>query len=41
MVSGNFAEMLKNIKAISRERIDYGFSILPWVHVSGITVSGK
>lgn len=41
MVAGNFAEMLKNIKAISRERIDYGFSILPWVQVSGITVSGK
>ncbi|HHT85929.1 MAG: TldD/PmbA family protein [Bacillota bacterium] len=41
MVSGNFVEMLKNIKGISRERIDYGFSILPWVQVSGITVSGK
>lgn len=41
MISGNFAEMLKNIKAISKERIDYGFSILPWIQVSGITISGK
>ncbi len=41
MISGNFAEMLKNIQAISAERIDYGFSILPWIQVSGITVSGK
>lgn len=41
MVSGNFAEMLNNIRAISKERINFGFSVLPWVHVSGITISGK
>ncbi len=41
MISGNFADMLKNITAISREQVDYGFAILPWIEVSGITVSGK
>jgi PmbA protein len=41
MISGNFAEMLKNITAISRERIDFGNAILPWIAVSGVTVSGK
>ncbi|MEW6524631.1 MAG: TldD/PmbA family protein [Bacillota bacterium] len=41
MVSGNFAEMLKSITAISSERVDYGEAILPWVAVSGVTISGK
>lgn len=41
MVSGNFAEMLKNITAVSRERIDYGFGIAPWIAFSGVTISGK
>lgn len=41
MLSGNFAEMLRNISAISRERVDYGNSILPWVLVPGVTISGK
>jgi PmbA protein len=41
MISGNFVDMLKNMTAISREQVDYGFSILPWIAVSGVTVSGK
>ena len=41
MISGNFVDMLKNIKAISRERINYGFAVLPWIAASGVTVSGK
>ena len=41
MVSGNFAEMLRNIKAVSRESVDFGYGISPWVAVSGVTVSGK
>ena len=41
MVSGNFAEMLQSVKAISRERVDSGYGILPWVAVSGVTISGK
>lgn len=41
MVSGNFAEMLRNIRAVSRERVDFGRAILPYVTASGVTVSGK
>lgn len=41
MISGNFAEMLKSIVAVSKERVDSGDSILPWVTVSGATISGK
>ncbi len=41
MISGNFAEMLRNIAAISKERVDYGNSILPWVRIPGVTISGK
>lgn len=41
MISGNFVEAFKNITGISRERVDYGYAILPWVAVSGLTISGK
>jgi PmbA protein len=41
MISGNFAEMLMNVIAVSKERVHSGFSILPWVAVSGATISGK
>jgi PmbA protein len=41
MISGNFAEMLMNVTAVSKERVHSGYSILPWVAVSGATISGK
>lgn len=41
MISGNLAKMLLDIKEISKERINDGSSILPWVKIGGITVSGK
>lgn len=41
MVSGNFAEAFRNLKAISKERVDYGSTILPWVSMPGITISGR
>lgn len=41
MISGNLASMLKDISAISRERINDGDSCLPWVKVGGVTVSGQ
>ncbi|HHW19027.1 MAG TPA: TldD/PmbA family protein [Firmicutes bacterium] len=41
MISGNFAQMLRNITAVSSERIDYGFAVLPWVAFSGVVISGK
>lgn len=41
MISGNLAVLLKHIRQISRERIDFGPAILPWIQVSDITISGK
>lgn len=41
MVSGNLAEMLMNIVQISKERVDSGASLLPWIRVTGATISGK
>ncbi|MDR0906153.1 MAG: TldD/PmbA family protein [Oscillospiraceae bacterium] len=41
MVSGNFLEMFNNIIAISRETIEDGSNVMPWIAVSGVTISGK
>jgi len=41
MISGNLAELFLNIKEISRERVDFGSAILPYIHATGITISGK
>ncbi|MCM2266529.1 MAG: metallopeptidase TldD-related protein [Elusimicrobiales bacterium] len=41
MISGNVPEMLKCITGISRERINSGYSIYPWISFSGINISGK
>jgi len=39
MISGNLAQLLLDIAAVSSERADYGYSVLPWVRVGGIGVS--
>lgn len=41
MISGNLAKMLTDITAISKERINDGTCVLPWVKIKGITVSGQ
>lgn len=41
MISGNLAEVFKNVKEISAERINYGMALLPYVLSSGVTISGK
>ena len=41
MISGNLAEMLNNLVAISKERVADGYSVLPYAAFDGITVSGK
>ena len=41
MISGNAVKMLREIKAISTERVNFGSSVLPWVRFGGMTVSGK
>ena len=41
MISGNLAEMLLNLRAISSEQVADGMSVLPYMAFDGITVSGK
>ena len=41
MISGNLAEILMDIKGISKECIHFGRSVLPWIQFGSTTVSGK
>jgi len=41
MVSGNLAKLFKNIVEISKERINFGTSIYPYIQTNGVTISGK
>lgn len=41
MISGNLAEAYKSTIGISRERVNFGSGILPWIALSGLTISGK
>ena len=39
MVSGNMAQLLRDVVAVSSERLDTGSTLLPWVRVSGLHFS--
>lgn len=41
MISGNLAAMLRDITAISRERVNTGSSVLPWIRIKNVVISGK
>ena len=41
MVAGNLKEMLKAVSGISKERVNNGTSVTPWIAFSGVTISGK
>ena len=41
MISGNLLDIFKNIQNISAERVDSGYGQLPYLHTSGVTISGK
>jgi PmbA protein len=41
MIAGNLLELFQNVNGLSRERIDSGTAILPWVSSSGVVISGK
>ena len=41
MISGNLGEVVKNIRSISKELICDGGSVVPYIAVDGITLSGK
>ena len=41
MVSGNLAQMLLDIVQISKETVNDGMSILPYIKIKNVTISGK
>jgi PmbA protein len=41
MISGNLAGMFEKLRGISSERVQDGSSLLPYIAVDGITISGK
>jgi PmbA protein len=41
MVGGNLLSLLQSISAVSRERVDFGTALFPWVRAGGVTISGK
>jgi PmbA protein len=41
MLSGNLAGMLNKLRAISRETVTDGSSVMPYIAVDGVTISGK
>ncbi len=41
MISGNIFDVLKDIKSITKDRVNFGNSIVPWIHSTGVTISGK
>jgi len=41
MIMGNLYDIFKNVKMISKERINSGNAIMPWVLSTGVTISGK
>lgn len=41
MISGNVPDMFVTIKGISKQRVNLGDAVYPWIRFSGITISGK
>ncbi|MBW2366398.1 MAG: TldD/PmbA family protein [Deltaproteobacteria bacterium] len=41
MVSGNFQELLMNIRALSCETVNFGDGVYPYMAASGVTISSK
>jgi PmbA protein len=39
MISGNIAQMLRDVQAVSSERIDYGSLLLPWLRIANLHFS--
>ena len=41
MISGNLAQLLNSLVAISRETVENGSSVLPYMAFDGVVISGK
>jgi PmbA protein len=40
MVSGNVGALFRDLTAVSRERVDFGTAVLPWLLTRGVVISG-
>lgn len=41
MISGNLYDIFNSIEDISKEVINMGYAVLPWVKIFGVVISGK
>ena len=41
MINGNLAELLNNLISISRETVEDGYSVLPYMAFDKVVISGK
>ena len=41
MLSGNLGNLLEQVTAVSRDTIDFGSEVYPWVRCGGVTIAGK
>lgn len=41
MISGNIFDLMRKITNISKERLNFGNKILPWIKSTDVTISGK
>ena len=41
MIAGNLGDLLRDTVAVSKERENSGYWLLPWLHTKNITISGK
>ncbi|OPX32361.1 MAG: hypothetical protein B1H09_00535 [Gemmatimonadaceae bacterium 4484_173] len=41
MIAGNIKDLLNSVKHISKQTVNDGNSVFPWITFSGVTVSGK
>ena len=41
MVTGNLQDLLRNIRAVSREQVNFGDHAYPYLAASGVTISAK
>jgi predicted Zn-dependent protease len=40
MISGNAFELMKSVTAVSKERVNDGGTLTPWIAVEGLTFAG-
>ena len=41
MIAGNLVALFNELKAVSKDAINYGYSQAPWIYTGGVTISGR